>query len=48
MLNLNIILIEKYRDMLENLDFEQDYFSRTVIGIIKIARDSIRLLKWLA
>ena len=34
--------------MLENLDFEQDYYSRTAIGIIKTARDSIRIMKRLA
>ena len=34
--------------MLEKPDFEQDYYSRTVIGIYKIGHDSIRLLKWLA
>ena len=46
-LNKNNILIEKYRDMLENPDFEQDYWSRTAIGIYKIRHDSIILMKWL-
>ena len=46
-LKLNNILIEKYRDMLENPDFEQDYWSRTAEGFYKIGHDSIRLLKWL-
>ena len=39
-------LIEKYKDMLENPDFEQDYWSRTAKGIYKIGYDSIRLKKW--
>ena len=34
--------------MLENPVFEQDYFSRTALGINKIEHDSIRILKWLA
>ena len=33
--------------MLENLDFEHDYWSRTAIGIYKIGHDSIRLMKWM-
>ena len=45
---LNNILIEKYKNTLENLDFEQHYWSRTSIGIYKIGHDSIRLMKWLA
>ena len=31
--------------MLENPDFEQDYWSRTAEGIYKIGYDSIRLMK---
>ena len=31
--------------MLENSDFEQNYWSRTAIGIYKSAHDSIRLMK---
>ena len=46
-LKLKNILTEKYKDMLENPDFEQDYWSRTAIGIYKIGHDSIRLMKWL-
>ena len=42
------ILIEKYKNMLENSDFEQDYDTRTATDICKIGHDSIRLLKWLA
>ena len=33
--------------MLENLDFEQVYWSRTAEGNYKIGHDSIRLKKWL-
>ena len=47
-MKINNILIEKYEDMLENLDFEQNYYSRTAIGIYKIGHDAIRLMKWLA
>ena len=46
-LKINVILIEKYKNMLENSDFEQDYWSKTATGIYKIGHDSIRLLKWL-
>ena len=42
------VLFEKYKDMLENLDFEQHYYSRTAMGIYKNVQDSIRLMKWLA
>ena len=34
--------------MNENPDFEQNYYSRTAIGIYKIGHDAIRLTKWLA
>ena len=44
----NIILIEKYKDILEKPDFEQDYYSRTEVSIYKIGHDSIRLMKRLA
>ena len=33
--------------MLENFDFEQNYWSRTATGIYKIGRKSVRLLKWI-
>ena len=46
-LRINNILIEKYNNMLENLDFEQDDWSRTAKGIYKIVHDSIRLMKWI-
>ena len=41
------ILIEKYKDMLENPDFEQDHWSRTAEGVYKIGHDSIRLMNWI-
>ena len=44
-LKINNILIEKYKDMLENPDFEQDYYSRTAKVIYKNGHDSIRLLE---
>ena len=46
-LKINNILIEKYRGMLENPDFEQNKYSITSTGIYKIAHDSIRLMKWI-
>ena len=46
-LKINNILIEKYKDLLKNPDFEQDYWSRTAVGIYKIGHDSIRLMKWI-
>ena len=33
--------------MSENSDFEQNYWSRTGIGIHKTGHDSFRILKWL-
>ena len=44
-LTTNDILIEKYKNMFEIPDFEQDYWSRTATGIYKIEHDSIRLMK---
>ena len=46
-LKINDILIEKYKNMLENSDFEQIYWSGTAIGLYKIGHDSIRLMKWI-
>ena len=46
-LKINDILIEKNKDMLENLDFEQDYYSRTAKVLYKTGHDSIRLTKCL-
>ena len=47
-LRINKILIEKYKDKLENPDFEQNHYSRTAEGVYKIKHDSFRLNKWLA
>ena len=44
---INNTLIEIYKDMLENPDFEQNYWSRTAQGVYKIGHDSIRLMKWI-
>ena len=44
-LKINNILIEKYKDMILNPDFEQDYWSRTAIGVHKKGHDCIRLMK---
>ena len=41
------ILIEKYKDTLENPNFEQNKYSITSTGIYKIGHDSIRLMKWI-
>ena len=46
-LKTNNVLIEKYKDMLMNPIFEQEYWSRTAEGIYKVGHDSIGLLKWL-
>ena len=46
-LKTNNILIVKYKDMFENQDFEQNYWSGTAEGVYKIGHDSIRLKKWI-
>ena len=46
-MKINNTLIEKYKDMLENSNFEQNYWSRTAKGIYKIGHDIIRLVKWI-
>ena len=46
-LKINNILIEKYKDMIKNPNFEQNYWSRTATGVYKIGHDSIRLMKWI-
>ena len=46
-LKINNILIEKYKNMTENPDFEQNHYSITSTGIYKIGHDSIRLMKWI-
>ena len=33
--------------MLENPNFEQNYWSRTAKGIYRIGHDSVRLMKWI-
>ena len=47
-LKINKTLFEKYKDTIENGDFEQDHFLRTAVGIYKLRHDGNRLLKWLA
>ena len=44
---INNILIEIYKDMLLNPNFEQNKYSFTSCGIYKIGHDSIRLMKWI-
>ena len=46
-LKINNILIEIYKDMIKNPDFEQNYWSRTAKGIYKIGHDSVRLMKFI-
>ena len=46
-LQIKNILIEKYKDMLENPHFEQNQYSITSTGFYKIGHDSIRLMKWI-
>ena len=40
-------LIEIYKDMLRNLNFERNKYSITLTGIYRIGHDSIRLMKWI-
>ena len=46
-LKINNILIEIYKDMLNNPNFEQNKYSLTSKGIYKTGHDSIRLMKWI-
>ena len=46
-LKVNNILIEKYKSVLENPNFDQNYWSRTAEGIYKITHDSLRMMKWI-
>ena len=46
-IKINNILIDIYKDMLKNPDFEQNKYSLTSAGIYKIGHDSIRLMKWI-
>ena len=46
-INLSNFLIEIYKNMLENHDFEQNHYSINSTGIYKIRQDIIRLVKWI-
>ena len=46
-LKINNKLIEIYKNMLENPNFEQNRYSITSKGIYKIGHVSIRLMKWI-
>ena len=46
-LKINNTLIEIYKDMIKNPDFEQNYWSKTAKGVYKIGHDSIILMKWI-
>ena len=46
-LKINNKIIEIYKDMLKNPDFEQNYWSRTSTGIYKIGHDCVRLMKFI-
>ena len=46
-LKIKDILIEKYKDLLNNPNFEQNKYSITSTGIYRIGHDSIRLMKWI-
>ena len=46
-IKINNILIELYKDMLKNPNFEQNNYSLTSTGIYKIGHDSVRLMKWI-
>ena len=46
-MKINNNLIEKHQNMIEYLDFELYFWSRTAEGVYRIGHDSIRLMKWL-
>ena len=46
-LKMNNTLIDIYKDMSKNPNFEQNKYSLTSTGIYKIGHDSIRLMKWI-
>ena len=46
-LKINNTLIEIYKDLLKNPNFEQNYWSRTAKSIYKIGHVSIRLMKFI-
>ena len=46
-LKINNVLIEKYKNMLANWDFEQNCWSRTATDFYKIGHDCVRLMKFI-
>ena len=46
-LKINNTLIEIYKDMLKNPNFQQNKYTITATGIYKIGHESIRLMKWI-
>ena len=46
-LKINNNIIEIFKDMLKNPNFEQNKYSITSSGIYKIGHNSIRLMKWI-
>ena len=46
-LKINDTLIDIYKDMLKNPNFEQNKYSINSTGIYKFAHDCIRLMKWI-
>ena len=46
-LEINNNLVEIYKDMLKNPNFEQNKYSITSTGVYKIEHDSIRLMKFI-
>ena len=46
-LKINNTLIEICKIMLEDFDFEQNYWSRTATGIYILGHDSIGSIKWI-
>ena len=46
-LKINNTLIEIYKNLLENPNFEQNKYSLTSTGIYRVGHDSIRLMKWI-
>ena len=46
-LKINNTLIDIYKDMIKNPNFEQNKYSITSTGIYKTGHDSMRLMKWI-
>ena len=46
-LKINNLLIEIYKDMIKNPNFEQNKYSLTSTGIYKIGHDSVQLMNWI-